>query len=257
MASPSASLSSRIQENITYPSPGADGQEAAIQAFLAVPSDSVPEAGRGSVIVIHEIFGLTDHIRSIASRLAQAGYMALAVDFFTREGPAPDMAQGFPLLRQFVGSISDAQLMADIRAGANYLQQQPESNGKVGVVGFCWGGRISMLSCAYAPEIAASVAYYGRISGDRTDRQPTFPIDVVEQMQSPLLGHFGATDAGIPPAEAERLRAALEAYHKTGEIHVYEGAGHAFNNDTRESYNAEAAQQSWEHTLDWYAKYLK
>ena len=244
-------------QDVTFPSTGANSTETAVKAFLVHPAaqeESQPH--HGSVIVIHEIFGLTDHIKAVASRLAQAGYTALAIDFFTREGAVPDISQGFAPLREFVGKISDAQLMADIKAGARFLHQQPYSNQKVGIVGFCWGGRVSMLSAANVEEINAAIAYYGRISGEPTDNQPTYPIDVVAKMKAPLMGHFGAEDQGIPPAEAEKLRAALKEHDRAGEIFVYEGAGHAFNNDTRESYNAGAAKLAWERTLAWYARYL-
>ncbi|HLK58490.1 MAG TPA: dienelactone hydrolase family protein [Chthonomonadaceae bacterium] len=244
------------EQDITFPSPGADGREAAIKALLAQPQASDTSPSHGSVIVVHEIFGLTDHIKSVARRLAEAGFTALAVDFFSREGGAPDMSQGFQGVREFVGKIPDRQIMSDIGAGARYLQQLPQANGKVGVVGFCWGGRIGMLADASVPEIAAAVAYYGRISGEATANQPAHPIDLAADMNIPLLGHFGETDAGIPPAEAEKLRAALQVHRKPHDIYVYEGAGHAFNNDTRESYHAAAAHQAWERTLAWFARYL-
>lgn len=241
------------KEEITYPSKGSNGKETAIKAFLATPKT---EGKRGSVIVIHEIFGVTDHIRDVACRLAQAGYNALAPDLFTREGAAPPMSGGFAPIMEFVGKIPDSQLMGDMKAAMHFLRERRDSNHKVGSVGFCYGGRVSMLFDAYAPDLNAAVAYYGRVSGDKTANQPAHPIDLVAKVHAPLLAHFGAEDQGIPPSEANKQRDALKEHHKTAEIYVYEGAGHAFNNDTREAYRPEAAKLAWERTLAWFAKYL-
>lgn len=241
------------KSDITYPSKAGNGPQADIKAFLATPKTA---GKRGGVLVVHEIFGLTDHIKDVACRLAQAGFDALAVDLFTREGAPPPTSGGFQPLMAFVGKIPDSQIMDDLKAGMAFLRARPDSNHKVGIVGFCWGGRVSMLFDAAAPTLNAAVAYYGRISGPKTDNQPAHPIDLVAKMHAPLLGNFGAEDTGIPPAEAEKLRAALKDHHKTAEIYVYEHAGHAFNNDTRESYRPEVAKVAWQHTLDWFKKYL-
>jgi carboxymethylenebutenolidase len=242
------------KSDLTFPSKNSEGKVSEIKAFLATPKT---EGKRGSVIVVHEIFGLNDHIKDVACRLAQAGYNALAPDLFTREGAPPPLSGGFGPLMEFVGKIPDSQIMGDLKAGAHSLKAQSSSNGKVGIVGFCWGGRVSMLAAAYVPDLNAAVAYYGRISGDKTANQPTYPIDLAAKMSVPLLGHFGAEDQGIPPEQAEKLRAALQDHHKTAEIYVYEKAGHAFNNDTRESYRPEAAKLAWQRTLAWFGKYLK
>lgn len=231
-----------------------EGHPAEIEAFLAVPKSHGRRAG---IVVIHEIFGLTDHIRDVACRLAQAGYVALAPNLFTRSGSPPPLSGGFGPLGEFVAKVPDAQLMADLESGISYLGHRHDATGKIGCIGFCWGGRISMLLDAASPRIDAAVAYYGRISGTATVNQPSYPIDVVGKMHAPLLGNYGADDTGIPPSEAEKLKAALLAAHKTAEIYVYEGAGHAFNNDTRESYRPAAAKLAWQRTLNWFGHYLQ
>jgi carboxymethylenebutenolidase len=237
-----------LHEDITFESSG-----KRIEAFYCRPKG---EGKRGSVIVIQEIFGLNDHIREIACRVAKAGFNGLAVNFFTREGKPPE---GFgPELMKFVGDISDAQVLGDITAATKYLRTKHESNEKVGTVGFCWGGRISMLAAAEVPHLNAAVAYYGRIrQATKTDKQPAGPIDVVGKIHAPLLGNFGALDRGIPAADVEALKEELKKHNKTAELYEYEGANHAFNNDTRESYNAEAAKLAWQRTLEWNDKYLK
>jgi carboxymethylenebutenolidase len=241
------------RQSIAFHSDG-HGHPKEISAFLASPRSS---SRRGGVIVIHEIFGLTDHIKDVACRLAQAGYDAIAPDLFTREGSPPPLSGGFEPLMKFATAIPDAQVLADLKAAMKHLRALPNSNHKVGCVGFCWGGRMSMLLDADAHNLDAAVAYYGRVSGATTENQPQNPIDVVEKMHAPLLGHFGAEDQSIPPAEANKLRDALARHRKTAEIYVYEHAGHAFNNDTREGFRPEAAQLAWQRTLDWFEHFLK
>ena len=241
-----------LRSDITFEAKHKDAT-ATVKGFLASPKTNHK---RGGVIVVHEIFGLTDHIKSVAARLAEAGYDALAVDFFSNAGELPDSKADFKPLMEYVGKISDAQIMQDAAGAAQYLRGLPHANKKIGIVGFCWGGRVSMLFDAESPDLNAAVAYYGRISGEKTVNQPLHPIDVADKMKAPLLGNFGAEDKGIPPSEVDKLRAALKAAHKTAELHEYEKAGHAFNNDTRESYRADAAKLAWKRTLDWYKKYL-
>lgn len=239
---------SLVHDEVTFSSQG-----KRVDGFLCHPKGG---GKRGSVIVIHEIFGLTDHIRDIACRCAKAGFNGLAVNFFTREGKPPE---GFgPPLMEFVGKIPDSQVIGDIAAAAEFLKKRPDSNGKVGTVGFCWGGRFSMLADAEVHSLNAAVAYYGRIrQANKSANQPNGPIDVVEKMHAPLLGHFGANDQGIPPVDAEALKEALKKHRKTAEIYEYEGAGHAFNNDTREAYHEPSAKLAWHRTLEWFDKYLK
>ena len=242
--------SSQAQEEVTFKSGEAD-----VKAFLCRPK---AEAKRGSVIVVHEIFGLNPHIKDIACRFARAGYNGLAVNFFTREGEPPSAEGGFQRVMEWVGKIPDAQVMSDVRSAANYLRSRKDSNGKVGIVGFCWGGRVSMLAAANVDELSAAVAYYGRIRlAQKNERQTHGPIDLTSKVSVPLMGHFGATDQAIPVADVEAYREELKKLDKRAEIHIYEGAGHAFNNDTRESFNKQAAEQAWTRTLAWFEKHLK
>lgn len=238
-----------IHENVIFTSQGKE-----IGGFLCRPKEG---AKRGAVIVVQEIFGVNDHIRDVACRFARAGYTGLAVNYFFREGNPPDSSAGFQPLMEFVGKIPDSQIMADTKAAAEFLKKRADSNGKVGIVGFCWGGRVSMLSSAEVPGIDAAVAYYGRIrQPNPTANQPKGPLDLAGMIHAPLLGHFGEKDSGITP-DVPALRDALKEHHKIAELYVYEGAGHAFNNDTRPSYHAESAKLAWQRTLDWFAKYLK
>jgi carboxymethylenebutenolidase len=242
-----------IKSDITFVSKGADGKPMEIKAFLALPKNAKKT---GSVIVVHEIFGLTDHIKDVACRCAQAGFIGLAPDLFTREGTPPPLTGGFGPLMQFVGKISDKQIAEDVKAAMKTLAKRKESNKKAGIVGFCWGGRVSMIADGYIPELNAAVAYYGRITGQKSDTQPAHPLDLAEKMKAPLLGHFGGKDQGISVADVDKLREALHQQGKTAELYVYDAAGHAFNNDTRPSYHAESAKLAWQRTLDWFKKHL-
>jgi carboxymethylenebutenolidase len=224
--------------------------------FKGLQVDPPGDHKRAGVIVIHEIFGLTDHIKDVACRFAQAGYTALAPNLFTREGEPPAASAGFQPLMEFVSKVPDHQILGDLKSAISYLKGLPTSNGKVGAVGFCWGGRIVMLLDADAPDLDAAVAYYGRISGKATPNQPLQPLDLADKMHAPLLGNFGAEDQGIPPSEVDKLRAALKEHGKTAELYEYDHAGHAFNNDTRESYRPEAAKLAFHRTLEWFKKYL-
>ena len=248
------------KSDITFPSKTKDGKTAEIKAFLAVPipPPNVRWKPRGAVIIVHEIFGLNPHIRDVAARLAQAGYIALAPDLFTREGTPPKVeGNNFAPVMEMVGKIPDAQIMADLKSGVAFLQKRKDANRKVGVVGFCWGGRVSMLSAALVPELKAAVAFYGRITGKPTNNQPQQPLDLAFKMTVPLLGNFGEKDGGIPIADVDKLRDTLKERKHPVELYVYEGAGHAFHNDTRESYRKESAELAWKRTLAWFEKYLQ
>jgi carboxymethylenebutenolidase len=248
------------KKDITFPSTTTDGETATIKGFLAVPipPPNVRWKPRGAVIVVHEIFGLNPHIRDLAVRLAQSGFIALAPNLFTREGDPPKLeGSNFAPVMQFVGKISDAQLMTDLKSGIKYLQKRKDANRNVGMMGFCWGGRVAMLSAANVQELKAAVAFYGRIRADKpTDNQPQSPLDLAAKMTVPLMGHFGEKDGGIPVADVDKLRETLKERNHPAEIFVYPNAGHAFNNNTRESYHAESAKKAWDRTLEWFEKHL-
>jgi carboxymethylenebutenolidase len=237
-------------EQVAYPS----GAES-VRAFLCRPKAAGQFPG---VIVVHEIFGLTDHIRDVSCRLAQAGYVALAPDLYSREGGAPESTD-FTRLREFVGQIADRRIVGDLQAGMAYLRTRPDVRGdRIGSVGFCMGGLFSLLLAGNAPDLRAAVAFYGRlVYPEKPAEKPAAPIDLVPEMKAAIQGHYGTADQGIPVETVEKFRAALAERGKTAEIYLYDDAPHAFHNDTRPSYRPEAARLAWSRTLAWFEKYLK
>lgn len=213
--------------------PGAGGRDTA--GYLVVPAEA--PAPRGGVIVVHENRGLNPHIEDVARRVALAGFDALAVDFLSPAGGTPadeDRA------RDLIGQLDAAGVVGDAQGAVAWLRDRPDSNGKVGIVGFCWGGGVVGRVAVAEPTLAAGVVYYGI--------QPA--LDGVPAIKAALLLNYAGQDerinAGIPAFE-EALKAAGVAY----ELHVYDGAQHAFNNDTSEArYNPEAAALAWQRTID-------
>ena len=215
----------------------ADGK---ITGYLARPKGGKKYP---AVIVIHENKGLAPHIKDVARRLAAEGFLAFAPDMLSPLGGTPaDEAQATAL----IGKLDAAETVARLAAAVPFLAKHPESTGKVGVVGFCWGGGMTnRLAAAAGASISAAVPYYG----------PQNPAEV-PKIQAPLLLHYAALDQRIN-AGIEAFEAALKANNKTYEKFMYEGANHAFNNDTNaERYNKEAATLAWGRTVAFFKKYL-
>jgi carboxymethylenebutenolidase len=222
--------------DVTYQS------DTEIKAYLARPA---AEGTYPGVIVIHENRGLTDHIRDVARRVAKAGYVALAPDLASRAGGTATV--GADKITGFFGNAMPEELVTDLNAGVDFLSQQTGVQpDKFGVVGFCFGGAYTLRLAAANPKIAAAVPYYGVTPQ---------PADQLAATNAAIMGQYGGNDQrvnGTIPA----LEQVMQANGKTFEKHVYEGANHAFNNDTGQNYNQEAAVAAWQRTLDWFGKYL-
>lgn len=219
-----------LPDLVTYPAP--DGTK--VSGYLARPKNKTK---RPAVIVIHENRGLVDHIKDVTRRLAVEGFLALGVDMLSPYGGTP--ADDDKARDMFADKVKPEEAAPRIAAAVGYLQQHPESTGNVGVIGFCWGGGMVNRLAVLSPALKAGVAYYG----------VQVPADQVPAIQAPLLLHYAGNDervdAGIPAYEA-----ALKANGKRYTIYVYEGAQHAFNNDTSAArYNKAAADLAWGRTL--------
>lgn len=209
------------------------------------------------VIVIHEAFGVHEHIRDVARRFAREGYAAFAPDLFSREGVA--QMSDFSKVREVVGKISDRQVLQDLAAVAAFARQRAYARAdRVGVTGFCWGGRITWLFAATDKNLKAAVAWYGRLLSPQKDAlHPQDPLDLAAEVACPVLGLYGEADTGIPVADVRKMEAALKEAGKTAEVVVYPGAPHAFFADYRPSYRPEPAKDAWQRALNWFARYLK
>ncbi len=203
------------------------------------------------VLVVSEIFGVHEHIADVARRFAKLGYLALAPDLFGRQGD-PSAYTSIPaLLKEVVGRVPDAQVMQDLDACVAWADRHSGDTSRLGITGFCWGGRITWLYASHNPQLKAGVAWYGRLTGDRNPLQPTYPVDIAASLKVPVLGLYGGQDPGIPLDSVQAMRKALEKGGSGSEIVVYPEAGHAFHADYRPSYVEAAARNGWQRCIDW------
>ena len=234
-------------ETIKYPSQ--DGTQ--IDAYLSQPSTPGRYPG---VIVTMEGMGLEDHMKDLCRRFAEEGYIAIAPDLYTREGrPTPEKVM------ETLFSVPDSQTMADLEGASLFLKNQSHANGKVGIIGFCSGGRYTLMFGCTSKNVDAAVDSAGGyiIPDELTSARPVAVIDMVGNLSCPLLALFGEEDANPSPDHAARLKEELDKHGKTYEYKTYANAGHAFFADYRPSYRAAPAQDMWHRVLLFYEKYLK
>ena len=229
--------------------PVKDGE---IPAYRAMPSSGGPFP---IVLVVQEIFGVHEHIKDICRRFAKTGYLAVAPELYARQGDVSKISNFNEIISRVVSKVPDAQVMSDLDAAADWAGSHSGDARKLGVTGFCWGGRIVWLYAAHSPSLKAGVAWYGRFAGDTTPLQPSNPIDVAASLKAPVLGLYGGADQGIPSDTVDRMREALKKAGSPSEIIVYPDAPHGFHADYRPSYRKEAAQDGWKRLMDWFRKY--
>ena len=207
------------------------------------------------VLVISEIFGVHEHIADVARRFAKLGYLAIAPELFVRQGDAKAVPEISKLISDIINKVPDVQVMTDLDATVAWAKSQGGDTSKLAVTGFCWGGRITWLYAAHNPAIKAGVAWYGGLVAAPSALKPTHPIDVVGQLNGPVLGLYGGQDTGIPLDTVDKMKAALatgSGAAKRSQFQVYADAGHAFNADYRPSYRKDAADDGWKRTLEWF-----
>ena len=216
-----------------------NGTAKPLPAYLARPKG---RGRRATVIVVNEIFGIHDYIKDICRRLAKAGYVAVAPDFFYRSGVNLPALTDIQQIRPIVGQASAEQVDGDVRAASDWLRSRNfVKPAAIGITGFCWGGTVVWRSAMVNPHIRAGVAWYGQL-------KPVIPR--AAELNAPVLGLYGELDQGIPIADVEAMRAAIEAAGKSGsEIRVYPGAHHGFHADYRASYDEEDAKDGWARML--------
>ncbi|MFM7602431.1 MAG: dienelactone hydrolase family protein [Pseudanabaena sp.] len=206
------------------------------------------------ILVIQEIFGVHAYIQDVCRRLAKLGYLAIAPEMFYRQGDVSKLTD-IAEIRKVVSQVPDAQVMADLDATAAWATKSAKGNPqKLGITGFCWGGRITWLYSAHNPQVKAGVAWYGRLVGESTKLTPKHPIDIAQNLQVPILGLYGGKDTGIPVDTVEQMREKLKVCSANSEIVVYPDAPHAFHADYRPSYRQTEAEDGWKRLLDWFKK---
>ena len=221
-------------------------------AYRAAPAG---KANAPVVLVISEIFGVHEHIADVARRFAKQGYCAIAPELFIRQGDAGSYGEIAKLIAEVIAKVPDAQVMADLDATVAWAAAQGADTSRLGITGFCWGGRITWMYSAHNPAVKAGVAWYGRLLGPTNALSPAHPVDVAGKLNGPVLGLYGGQDAGIGLDTVEKMKLALAAGSvaaKRSEFMVYADAPHAFHADYRPSYRKDAADDGWKRCNAWF-----
>jgi carboxymethylenebutenolidase len=227
--------------------------DVAIPAYEARPDKDGKSA---VVLVVEEIFGVHEHIKDICRRLAKRGYYAIAPELFARQGDPSKISEIQTIVRDVVSKTPDHQVMSDLDATVAYAEKSGKGDtSRLGITGFCWGGRIVWLYSAHQPKLKAAGAWYGRLVGPADPLHPKQPIEIASEVKAAVIGFYGGKDQGIPVATVDQMRAALKAAGKDCELNVYPDAGHGFNADYRPSYNEAAAKDAWAKLMAWFEKH--
>jgi carboxymethylenebutenolidase len=223
-----------------------------IPAYRAMPAAGGPFA---TIVVVHEIFGVHEHIKDICRRLAKIGYFAVSPNLFTREGDVTRLGD-IPAIMGVVAKVPDKEVASDLDATVRWTRSATSANiAKLGITGFCWGGRQVWLYAAHNPAVRAGVAWYGPLQRPKTDISPDNPIDLVKEINAPILGLYGGADPGIPVSEIEAMRVALKGADKPSEIVIYPDTPHGFNADYRTSYRPVQAANGWKRMQAWFKEH--
>ena len=228
-------------------------EDGEIPAYRAMPAtgNSFPV-----ILVVQEIFGVHEHIQDICRRFAKLGYLAIAPELFARQGDVSQLTDIQEIIAKVVSKVPDSQVMSDLDATVNWAKNNSKGNiNKLGITGFCWGGRITWLYAAYNPRVKAGVAWYGRLVGESTTLTPKYPIDIAPYLKAPVLGLYGGNDEYIPNDTVEEMSQALKRGNSGSEIVIYPNTPHGFFADYRPTYRQEQAEDGWKKLQAWFKKY--
>ena len=223
-----------------------------LPAYRAMP------AGKSQlpvVLVVSEIFGVHEYIADVARRFARQGYLTIAPEMFVRQGDAGSYGEIAKLMSEVVSQVPDAQAMRDLDACVAWAGANGGDTSRLGITGFCWGGRITWLYSAHNPGVKAGVSWYGKLVGDTNALQTSHPVNAAATLKAPVLGLYGEKDAGIALDTVDKMKAALaagSAAAKRSEFVIYPDAPHAFHADYRPSYQKAAADDGWKRCLAWF-----
>lgn len=222
-----------------------------VPAYAAQPAN---KTGVPVVLVVQEIFGVTEYIADTCRRLAKLGYLAIAPELYARQGDPRGYTEIPKLMADIVGKVADSQVMGDLDGALAWAASHGGDVSRAGITGFCWGGRITWLYAATG-KVKAGVAWYGRLVGQPSESMPKNPIDIAATLEAPVLGLYGGKDTGIPLDTIDKMKTALSggtAAAKASEFVVYPEAGHAFHADYRPSYVKGPAEDGWKRALAWF-----
>ena len=230
-----------------------------VPAFYAAPAG---KTNLPVILVIQEIFGVHEYIADTVRRFAKAGYLAIAPELYARQGDPGAYSEMAKLIAEVVAKVPDEQVMADLDGAVKWAGANGGNPRKVGITGFCWGGRITWLYAAQSKNVKAGVAWYGRLIGQASALTPKHPVDLASGIKAPVLGLYGGQDSGIPLTTVNQMKDALadagakgNQAAKASEFVVYKDAPHAFHADYRPSYRKAAADEGFQRALDWFKTY--
>jgi carboxymethylenebutenolidase len=229
--------------------PTSDGK---LPAYFAKP------AHKGTfpvVLVNEEIFGVHEYIKDVCRRLAKVGYFAVATEYYARIGDLSKMTDVGQIIADVISKTPDGQYMADLASTAAWAMDNGGSSTRVGVMGFCRGGRQTWLYAAHSPRLRAAVAFYGPLGGSPSPIQPLSALDLADKLKCPLLGLYGGQDASIPVDAVREAEAKAKAAHEIVEIVIYPDAPHGFHADYRPSYRQADAEDAWKRALAWFRRF--
>ena len=225
-------------------------RDGEMPAYRAMPATG---ANFPVVLVVQEIFGVHEHIKDVCRRVAKAGYFAIAPELYARQGDPSKYTDIGKLVSDIVAKVEDAQVMSDLDACVAFARDSGKAETtRLGITGFCWGGRVVFMYAAHNPKVKAAVAWYGQTAqafhvGEKT------PIEVAPNIQAAVLGLYGGADEGIPTATVEKMFGALKASGNTrSEYKVYPGTPHGFNADYRPTYRKAEAEDAWNRMIAWF-----
>ena len=231
------------------------GEISIVVADGKIPGYRAMPAKRGQypvVLVVQEIFGVHEHIKDVCRRFAKLGYYAIAPELFARQGDVAKMTDIGAILSQVVAKVPDAQVSSDLDATVAFAKASGSADTrKLGVVGYCWGGRAAWIYARHNPKVKAAVAYYGLLDGMKSDIKPQDPVDFASEIKVPVLGLYAGIDDFVKPAVIEQMRNGIAKSGSGSEIVVFPGVNHGFNADYRPTYDKTAATYAAKLTRDW------
>jgi carboxymethylenebutenolidase len=233
-----------VAGEVKIPVPG-----GGIPGYRAMPATGGPFP---VVLVVHEVFGVHEHIKDVCRRFAKIGYFALSPALYAREGDVSGLSD-IKEIQKVVGKVPENQVATDLDAAVAWAKSTGKADTtKLGITGFCWGGRQVWLYAAHNPDLRAGVAWYGPLQRPKTEMTPDNPIDLAKRINAPILGLYGGADPAIPVAQIEEMRSALRAAGKPSEIVIYPDTPHAFFADYRASYRPDRAKAGWKRLQAWF-----